>query len=230
MRGIVYIGLGQKYLEMSISSAISVRKQTKAVPPIIIFTDLDIKAESSENISIQKIDSRYRTEFSKISTNFNPAYEGTYLKTRLFDLSPFEETLYLDSDILALKDINGIWDYLGKDIDIAIAPAFAPLTSTRTSLEAIETFNRLTDFGDYSQYNAGVVLFSKTERTLDFFKCWTKEWGVFKESDNMALTRALCIDNPTISKLPARYNEFYPWMNRHTILLHYVDIYKYYLD
>lgn len=227
MRGIVYIGLGEKYLEMSVKSANSIKAITQECPPIVVFTDSSVDRNINDNISICKIDDSYRKDFSKISNDFNPAFEGAYLKTRLFDLSPFETTLYLDSDILAIQDINSIWDWIGNTI--SIAPAFSPLTTRVTSPEAIYTFQKLIELNDYQQYNAGVVLFEKNLLTKQLFDCWAYEWSKFRESDNMALTRALSYLKHSVVTLPSKYNEFYPWRNINSVLVHYLSLYKVYL-
>jgi Glycosyl transferase family 8 len=215
MRGIVYIGIGAEYLNMSIRSARSL--QTKE--QICIITDAAIDFELSSNISIYKVD----------GSNDNPEFYSAYLKTQLHKLSPFDETLFLDADILAVDDFSGIWDFISDGI--SIAPAFYPIRPEviYPSSEVMYTQSLMQSANNFTQYNAGVFLFRKSQAMFDLFKQWDREWSLYCYAENMALSRILLNSDTKIFTLPSKYNQFYPYQNEQTCLLHYIGRFKQYL-
>ncbi|MGL6343340.1 MAG: glycosyltransferase [Waterburya sp.] len=209
---------------MAIKSAVSINCHNSQYLPIIIYTDAEFIGQLSSNIKLELIDQNQLS----VDKDLNPAFKVAYLKTQLLKLSPFETTLYLDSDILAVKDISSIWDFV--DTGLCLAPAFSPLIENNlNSDEEIKTYQMLVAANNLHQFNGGVIMFRKNKPVTSFFEHWAQAWEEFREGENMALTRCL-ISNPiNVNQLPAKYNEFYPWQNPQSILVHYIGVYKHYL-
>lgn len=62
----------------------------------------------------------WTADFDEVVIIDNPAY-SYYDKLRILDLSPFDETLFIDADCLAYRDLNGLWDYFKDSPDIGLA-------------------------------------------------------------------------------------------------------------
>ena len=223
-RGIVYIAIGLKHLEMAISSAMSVLTNSIEELNIIIFTDLPLNRDCL-GVSIRNV-----SEHIQDVKNLNKGIISAYLKTQLYKLSPFDETLYLDTDVMAVKDITGIWSHC-KD-NIAAAPAYNPLskaTNYSSLAEEIETSYYLLVNHNWKQYNTGVFLFNKSSENYSLFHIWADEWAKYKKHENMAFNRlnayAFQIDD-----LPSIYNQFYPDRNGDSVLIHYIGWCKKYLN
>lgn len=212
-RGIVYIAIGKKYLEMSIASARSLNTQQS----IAIITDTYLDCVLPENAWIIYV----RNE-----SNLSPIQFSAYLKTRLDQISPFDQTLFLDSDIRAVQDFKGIWDWLGNGI--SIAKAYNPIRAdiNYPSSEQNYTKHLMSVADSFVQYNSGVFLFSKTSEMKSFFNEWTNQWKLYRDCENMALTRVLVNSDTPICRLPNRYNEFYPYRNSDSCLVHYIGGFK----
>jgi hypothetical protein len=221
-KGIVYIAIGKKYLDMSVKSASSIINTSSSKEKIVIFTDCEV--EICRDISIENISS-YIATFNYLS----PDSLSAWLKTQINILTPFSETLCLDCDIKAINDISSIWDYSSEYI--TIAKALNPLVKDayyKNNREAIETAKCLEFIGDYTQYNTGVFLFKDSEAINGIFKMWEKEWEKFKHYENMAFNRLISYGLPVV-ELPSRYNTFYPDRNHDSVLVHYPGGYKKYL-
>jgi hypothetical protein len=222
-QGIVYIAIGQKYLDMAVKSANSIINTSSLKQEIVILSDCQTKI--TEGICVENISSHI-AEFSYLS----PDILSAWLKTQLDILTPFSRTLCLDCDIKAISDISSIWNYSGDYI--TIARAFNPLVEGicyRDNLEAVETARCLSVLGEYIQYNTGVFLFENSEAINIMFELWREEWEKFKHHENMAFNRLISYGLPVI-ELPSRYNAFYPNRKDDSILVHCIGGYKKYLD
>jgi lipopolysaccharide biosynthesis glycosyltransferase len=230
-RGIVYIALGTKYLEMAVTSAMSLLRHSPNCPEILIFTDCNDNQLVLSDIRIEKLDPEI-TRSNPYSSIINKTYLAGYIKTQLDKLSPFDVTLYLDCDILAVGDIDGIWDYVGNGL--SLAPAFSPVTADDVDPDLAATADDVDPdlaatyqkAGHCQQYNAGVILFNKSKKISKFFRDWAKEWMIFEQSENTALIRCLVDTGLNVNQLPSKYNEFYPWKNSSSKLIHYIGVYK----
>jgi lipopolysaccharide biosynthesis glycosyltransferase len=222
-RGIIYIAIGLNYLEMAISSAMSVL--TNCIDPIdiVIFTDQPFN-RNCLGVSIRNISDRI-----KDINHLSPGRIAAYLKTKLNKLTPFDQTLYLDSDLIAVQDISRIWDYCTDNI--AVAPAYSPLINgiNYSGLnEEVETCRYHLLAQSWKQFNTGVFLFNNSPITYRLFTIWNEEWERFKSYENMAFSR-LCLYGFDFTQLPSIYNQFYPHRTGDSILIHYIGWCKKYL-
>jgi alpha-N-acetylglucosamine transferase len=220
-RGIVYIAIGQKALEMAIDAAKSVIDRSHESPSITVLCDREF-SDADTGISFVNI-GNYSGAYWK-----NGSCAAAYLKTCLHRLSPYDKTLYLDNDIRAVKSIDNLWDYV--DEGIGFCNAFNPLIKDRDypdNSEELYTANVITN---WHQYNAGMFLFVKSDLTFDFFENWNHQWKKFRNHENMALTRLLDYSQIKLIQLPCKFNDFYPNKNQNSILVHYISHYKEYLN
>ena len=222
-RGVVYIAIGLNHLEMAISSAMSVLANCVEPVNIVVFTNLALNRDCL-GLSIRNI-SEHIQDVKDLSNGIIAAY----VKTKLNQLSPFDETLYLDTDVMAVKNIKGVWNYCGDNI--AVAPAYNPLSKGNNYsglAEEIETSYRMLVNSNWNQCNTGVFLFNKSLNTYSLFTAWVREWEKFKKYENMAFTR-LSAYGFKFNDLPSIYNQFYPDRNEKSILIHYIGWCKKYL-
>jgi Glycosyl transferase family 8 len=218
-QGIVYVAIGEKALSMAITSAQSVIDTSSARQLITIFCDVDRSGIDSEMSFIDL--SPYSESYFK-----DKSCLAAYLKTKLYELSPYDKTLYLDNDIRAIKDISSIWDYVRDGI--GLSKAFRPLIKGCKYAEGLEESYTANVISNWHQYNSGMFLFVKSPLMSSFFNNWYREWSKFKNHENMALTRLLDYSKVQPIELPSKYNEFYPDRNASSILIHYISHYKKY--
>lgn len=117
---------------------------------------------------------------------------GRWAKVNLLDLSPYEQTLYLDADTRPRGKLDIGFHVLTGDWDLVMIPsvrAAQPLHHL-TSDERTLTLNELGEAFPV-MLNTGVMWFSKSDRMKRLFAEWRAEWLRFKQHDQGALLRAL---------------------------------------
>jgi len=96
---------------------------------------------------------------SKISNQFNlpHVFLSSYVKNTTYELSHFENILFIDSDILGIRDFSKIWDYL-EDV-ILLDPAYNPIIVDINYgvYEAGYTEYLMIVANNFTQYNSGSI-------------------------------------------------------------------------
>lgn len=183
--GIIYVATGKKYIRMAMHSANSVRKHNPGIN-IHLFADwkeqgFDFEKSCAPFSSVGKVeDANYR---SKVD------YMGK---------TPYDRTLYLDTDTRVVTDIRNMFLILDR-FDIALA--HAPERVRRLVNWKIE----IPDC--FPQFNSGVVLFKKTETVLNVLQEWKSAFREAKiRSDQVTLREILWSSDLRIATLPPEYN------------------------
>lgn len=105
-KGFITVATGnERYYILAYNLLLSYRYHSKSPMPFAILCD-------KRNI--------WTEAFDEVVIIENPAC-SYYDKLRILDLSPFDETLFIDADSLAYRDLNGLWDYFKDSPDIGLA-------------------------------------------------------------------------------------------------------------
>jgi Glycosyl transferase family 8 len=201
-RGVVYCAINSiHYLEAAIISASALRSFEPTLP-IVIFSnlpetkDIDLSRQEIQITSIQI------PPYSRLIR----AKNSRFIKISLSSLSPFEETLYLDADILPLQPIPSIWDFLQHgDFAMAVHPCSTLAQTSHVEKEELDYTLALCD-KKATQYNGGVILWRNTAKVRVLFSVWKQEWLKFQQQDQLALIRALAVLNFPVIELPKSFN------------------------
>ena len=135
------------------------------------------------------------------------------VKTCLFEFTPFELTLFVDTDTVFGETIN-IEGLLG-DADLAMG-----LDADPKLIDGAKAFLKHADFTSKDEveetldlcgpsfpfFNSGVIVWRQTEKVRAFFKRWHSEWLKYKRADQLALARALSGNEIQVRTLPRRFN------------------------
>jgi hypothetical protein len=116
-----------------------------------------------------------------------------------FVRSPYERTLYLDSDTRVLEDLTSLFGLLDQ-FDFAAAHVFRR--------EVVEHFpDRPSIPNSFPQLNSAVVLYRKNETTDLFFSKWSEMYHQAKiKYDQVTLRELLWTSNIRFYVLPPEYN------------------------
>ena len=180
-RGILYISTGKQHTQMAVESAYSV----KLVHPNIkvhLFTD-------QHKLNCNHIDS--------ISIVDRPHIRS---KVDYISRSPYDQTLYLDSDTRVIAKIDELFDLLNK-FDLALSHAHK-----RNNPATLEkwTMNITTAF---PQLNSGVILFNNNLKVKHFFQAWATSYhNAQKFKDQITLRELLWKSDISFFVLPPEYN------------------------
>ena len=117
---------------------------------------------------------------------------GRNAKTQLYELSPFEYTLFLDADTRVHGDLSIGFNMLRDGWELIMVPSYDTSFPKILKLDEWETMK---DRQWPRMLNTGVMWFKKTIRISGLFKTWHREWLQFKDRDQGAFMRAL-VNNP----------------------------------
>lgn len=105
-KGYLIVASGDAYVKQAYLCALSIKATQSQIKNVSILTDFDISKKYKhvfDNIIIKDLqdESRYKTK----------------LRSYAYDMSPYNETIVLDSDMLFTSDISYYWDILNsKDL------------------------------------------------------------------------------------------------------------------
>lgn len=105
---------------------------------------------------------------------------GLSVKAYMYDFTPFEETVYLDTDTLILDDLTfGLDMAAHHGLAISLAPAcYARRGGAGLPAEAVE-------------YNTGVIFFRKEYAVAQLFELWKDYAGTYPSNDQTSFARAI---------------------------------------
>lgn len=99
-------------------------------------------------------------------------FHGTGYKSKcdMFDLSPFDETAFLDIDTVVMGDLSYGFDAARK---YGLALVIAPACLATRHWDIKKNNPKLTHLSDdIIEYNSGVMFFTKTDKTLALAESW----------------------------------------------------------
>lgn len=185
-RGIIYIATGRKYIEEALISAQSAKFHMPDVP-IALFSDLGTDEIAAAGV----IDEIF--ELSEVDHSCRD-------KIRPLLATPFEKTLFLDTDTFLCEPVYDVFDLLDR-FDIALSQA-----PDRYQYHLPELPNCFTEF------NSGVIAFQKNEKTTGLLASWEETFfNMLNEDegsyrDQHSLRDALYRSNVQLFVLPPEYN------------------------
>jgi Glycosyl transferase family 8 len=209
-RGVIYCATAHiAYLEAALISALALRQQEPQVPITILSDQLWLKTLHLEQYGITP------RLLTAAEAGLGP-FSSRHIKTQLNTLTAYEESLFLDADILPLRSIADLWQALDHS-DVAMVPDRLPRVSLCDHISSEEkeyTLARLA--GDAVQFNSGVLLWRDTAASQSLFHQWHREWLTFQKQDQLALVRALHTTGMAVTPLPKTYNtspiDAAPWL------------------
>lgn len=186
-RGIIYVATGERHLREMLFSAESAKKYFPDLP-ITLFTDAPSIPLIKDNALIDNIE-----------VIENPLYSFGD-KIGPLQRSPYDETLFLDTDTIVVNSCEEIFEPL-KNNDIAVT---------------FNGYRRDFDFEEvphsFPSYNTGVIAFRKSAAFTAFIEDWISKQGdyvKFRPDDQPSFRYCVSQGNIKLHTLPCEYN-FYP--------------------
>lgn len=145
-RGILYIANKTTYINEAVKSAQTVKSQTSL--PCTLICPMD-EIELNEDVFDSVIEAE--DEFGDVR------YKSHNIKN-----TPYDKTLYLDTDTRILGNLSPLFDLLDR-YDVA---------ASHDSIKQIVTIDSVPDA--FPEFNTGVIAFSMSSSTIDFLDSWAK--------------------------------------------------------
>ena len=180
-RGVIYVATGRKYVDEATRSIASLKR---FMPDIhaTIFTDLGVESESFDRV-----------------LNIDKSGDGKRDKITSMSQTPYDQTLYLDSDTYICGEISELFDLLDA-FDVATTPDvnwnYYPIADVPFC---------------YPELNTGVVLYKQSVEMTRFFDAWLKHYEDYarkepKGRDQPSFRTALYHSRLRFAALPYEYN------------------------
>jgi len=121
----------------------------------------------------------------------NPVQASRDLKTRIYDWSPYDQTMYVDADTRFRTDPAIGFDLLDTGYDLVIAPSCRQTSDWLWKVGDAERIETATKLLPMASLQGGMFWFGRNKQTERFFQIWHEEWLRYKGQDQAALLRAL---------------------------------------
>lgn len=185
-RGVVYAATGEKFVREANTSVDSLKRHNPSLPATL-FTD------SGENAS---------DKFDAVKS-IEPSKAGLFDFIRVLPKTPYECTLFLDTDTYVTEDISELFELLDKfELAISQKPGHIP-GSTGGNSYIPQAF---------PQHNSGVILYKKTDAVCDVLSAWKERYRTAMEkrgytgADEPFLREVLWEKDVDYMDLPPEYN------------------------
>lgn len=175
-RGIVYLAFGKEYDKLTTATAEYSRRFTKL--PMCVLTNLKEQNTYWKNVS--------DVCFKYISL---PSEKNRRIKVSLLDYTPYDETLFIDSDaVIQNYNIESLFDYL-KNFDVACQYCGTTVKKDSNLTFYKKTYGKLAKLLKESYpieiLSTVALLFRKTETSQKFFALWKEYWKLMGCSRDM---------------------------------------------
>jgi hypothetical protein len=201
-RGVIYCATNNVFfLEAALISAIAFRQLNPDIS-VTIFCD----ASTYQKLPLEDVGIKLVKVSMEADRNKSLGFVSRNLKTQLAKITPYQETLYIDSDMLPLKPIAHIWNYL-SEADLAMVLDESPTIAQCDHIEKEEIDYTMRILpGSTPQFNSGFMLWRDNEETQALFEQWQQEWQCFQKHDQLAMARALATTRLKVAEIPVNYN------------------------
>ena len=184
-RGVVYVATGDAYITEARESAASVREAMPGVP-ICLITDVDVDPGSA---------------FDTIVTHAEGA--GTKRFKQNLHLSPYDRTVFLDTDTFVAADVSDLFTVLDR-FEIAAKQISSDYNAKRLEVPSA-----------FPEMNSGVIVYRKTPAVLALFEEWRRLFIEFESDygwtwDQLSFRKAVYESEARVASLPIEYN-FMPY-------------------
>jgi hypothetical protein len=208
LEGTIYIATGRTYIDEGLKSAASLKAVSPSVH-VTLFSDTQTSSPYIDTTVMLDGDQR-REERSASRVNGSEEVQTTRRPKGIFNKvyhmgqSPYERTLFLDTDTYVAADISELFSLLDR-FDIAVA--HAPHREPRSAAQR-KKFHRIPSA--FVVMNTGVILFKKSDRMAAFFSEWLRSYqedvASLEYNDQTSFREALYQSDLRIATLPPEYN------------------------
>lgn len=192
--GIAYVCFGKTFDNTLAHACVITRKYTEL--PIVVFTNIKNRSEKWKDVS--------DVEFIYFDMEDK---ENREIKTQLPHHTPFDNTLYLDSDTVIQKEgIEQSFVPLQNGYDICVNPEFMIQQDGQTFNIYNKTIQKLECPLPLVVVSGGYLCFTKSDKVKEFFDTWNKNWKTMGSGREMpSLACALRVSDLKISSILNMY-------------------------
>lgn len=185
--GFLYIAFGNSFTKEALMSIRSLKRYNDE--PVALFTD-------------QPMHQSFRGLVDK-HVQIEPAHIRA--KVDFIDKTPFENTVYLDSDTLIVRNISDMFGVLGR-FDVAVTNDYARKRLKYSKI--VPEYEKIPY--SFSEVNGGIMAYNSSEATKEFLKKWKSYfYKYYRETsgwDQVSLRISLWESSVRLHHFPFEYN------------------------
>lgn len=193
--GVIYIAFGKRYVDEAVYSAESLKQHNNL--PVTLFTDVDVSSPYIDNV-----------------VKITPQHKRA--KVDFISDSPYERTLYLDSDTKVVRDLSELFEILDR---FDVAGTHDHSRKTHRWASKVPAYAQIPY--PFPEYNGGVLLFRQNEAVKGFLSEWQKLFHENKHltngQDQATLRISLWRSNVMLHTLPPEFNVRNEWVRQKII-------------
>lgn len=190
MKGAIWVAWGEKHLEIAAKSARTF-KQHNPECGTALFSIEDVESDAFDQVIV-------KPELQKL------AGLATRPKVACLADTPFEKTIFFDTDTLILKNLDPAYDVLDK-YDIAGCQVLLWQRPRHGERHRVDVPTLV------PQINTGVLVYSSSEHTLEFMRQWNKNfeasWDDNVTCDQVSFRETLWESDLKFHVLPEQMNK-----------------------
>lgn len=191
--GVIYVALGAPYLSMALVSMVSLRVTNPDVP-VCIVTNVTDKAPE-----VPWWQPEDHWKFIDL-----PDQENRAAKLMMYELSPYDETLFLDCDTIVLASIAPLRGYL-EFFDVLMRYGYEPKKRRPPLLGRFR-------YSEDGHFNSGVIAFRRSQVVAEFFSTWQERFTrLGSRYDQPSLVEAWFLSSAKVFPLPQFWNTNDRW-------------------
>lgn len=155
-KGVIYSASGERYVKEAIYSAKTLKRHNKNIGTTLFTSDENVSSAYLDNVIYQP-----------------PIKHPQKYKIENMLHSPYDYTLYLDSDTEIKDKISELFDYL-LNYDLGVTNRVKCTWGHPV---------KFIEYIDETCYNGGFLLFKKNEKTIKFIQAWYDKMNKNKDED-----------------------------------------------
>jgi hypothetical protein len=180
-RGVLYIATSEKYRREAVKSVRKLKQETDI--PVTLVTNKKVEAEEFDHIIIDE-----------------SAQQSFLDKPRNLMKSPYEETLFLDTDVYVLGEIEPLFDLLTEfELAVSVDHHEGKLVDTDNS-----------DFPEvpmaFPEFNTGVLAYKTSDSVEKFMSTWISKFNTEQPGNQISFRAALWESNIEFAPISKRFN------------------------
>lgn len=178
-RGYFLIAFGKEYILEASNLVNTLRKFDKTTPVSLLCSEIDLDLANSTNLFDKTIVYNFQNELSINDKTKFERFGGTP-KITMTDYSPYDETIYTDSDVLVQSNPTFLWEYFKNLNQPYIVTGGKVHKNDILSKTFASKINKNPE--ELYQVHSGLVYFNKkNKKFLDFIKKLKFYWNNYYE-------------------------------------------------
>jgi hypothetical protein len=185
-RGYLFLCFGKSYIDEAFNLVRTLRKFGDEYPVSILCNEEDVEYATSERLFDRVIVFDFDNEFSKMDKTEFEKYGGTP-KILMMEYSPYEETIYTDTDMLVQSNTKNVWNIMSSLNQPYVTTGIPADINDALIASLSKKLNK--DISEMHFIHSGIVYYNKTHKDFNLFLETLKYFWKNYDEYNLSIRR-----------------------------------------